>query len=308
MAIQKEIWAAQIAEQLFPKGAWANKSIDDSAFVENKRVHLAQAGGLPTVVRNRIYTGAPVAASLRVDTDIDYDVDEYTTNPITIPNIEETEVNYGKRQSVLSSHVKVLNLQIENWLQTQWAPSLAANIIRTTGGAAPAQVVGATGNRKRLTVDDFLKLKSLFDDMDIDDMGRQALIPSFMLNDFVAENKQLLLNLTVGGDAIFSNNTLNKIFGFEIQTRGKKNILTYNNVALPVVRTPDDTLTALPSANAAVLAWHPDFVRRAKGGVKVFEKKEDPQYYGDVFSALARAGGRKWYNDQTGVAAIVEAA
>lgn len=304
MAIQREIWAADIAEKLFPKDSWLVKSVDDTAFVEGKRVHLAQAGALPTVVRNRVYTGAPVAASLRTDSDADYMIDEYTTNPITIPDIEQTEVNYNKRQSVLSAHVKVLNLSMANWMQYHWAPTLAANILRTTGTAAPAQAVGATGNRKRVTVEDWLKMKGLFDDMDIDDMSREALVPSFMLNDFIADNKQLLLNLNQSGDAIFTDGNLRKIFGFNINTRGKKNILTFNNAALPVAITPDTAAAA--TNNAAILCWHPDYVRRAKGAVKVFENKQDPQYYGDVFSALARGGGKKWYDDQTGVAALVE--
>jgi hypothetical protein len=304
MPIQKEIWAADIAEKLFPENSFVMESVDDTAFVDNRKVHLAQAGALPVVVRNRVYTGAPVQSGLRVDTDAEYQIDEYTTNPITIPDIESIEVNYNKRQSVLKGHIDSLNLSVANWMQYHWSASLAANILRTTGTAAPAQVVGATGNRKAVTIDDFLKLKGLFDDMDVDDMNRQALLPSFMLNDFIATNKTLLMNLNLSGDAIFKDGTLRNIFGFNVRTRGKKNILTYTNAALPVVRQPDEA--ALGAANAAILAWHPSYVRRAKGAVKTFEKLQDPNMYGDVFSALARAGGKKWYDDQTGVAAIIE--
>jgi hypothetical protein len=265
---------------------------------------LAQAGALPTVQKNRVYNGAPATAGLRLDTDADYEIDEFTTDPITVPNIETVEVNYNKRQSVLMGHTKALNLSIANWMQYAWSPTNAANIIRTTGTASPAQVIGATGNRKGLSVEDFLKLKSLFDDMDVDDTNRQALVPSFMLNEFIANNKQLLLNLNVQGDAIFTNGNLQNIFGFHIITRGKKNILTFDNAANPVRRTPG--AAALGNANAGLLAWHPDYVRRAKGAVQVFSDLQNPLYYGDVFSALARAGGKKWYDDQTGVAAIVE--
>lgn len=305
MAIQKEIWAADIAERLFPNDSWMQHSTDDSAFVENRRVHLAQSGALPTVEVNRVYTGAQVVAQLRVDTDADYTIDEHTTTPVTIPDIEITEVNYNKRQSVIGSHAKVLNLSIANRMQYSWAPTLAANLIRTTGTAAPAQVIGATGNRKPATIEDFLKLKGIFDDMDVDEMDRHALVPSFMLNDFIANNKTLLTNLNLSGDAIFANGNLKTIFGFAIHTRGKKNILTYDGGANPAPRIPG--AAALATANAAILAWSPEYVRRALGAVKVFESNQNPFLYGDGFSALARAGGKKWYDDQTGVVALVEA-
>ncbi|QQR95608.1 MAG: hypothetical protein IPJ93_02385 [Bacteroidota bacterium] len=39
-----------------------------------------------------------------------------------------------------------------------------------------------------------------------------------------------------------------------------------------------------------------------------FESLADPQYYGDIYSALVRMGGRKRRNDAKGIIGIIQAA
>ena len=57
---------------------------------------------------------------------------------------------------------------------------------------------------------------------------------------------------------------------------------------------------------AAVLCWHKNSVENALGQVKFFEDEGNPQYYGDIYSALVRMGGRIRREDQKGVVAIVQ--
>ena len=59
---------------------------------------------------------------------------------------------------------------------------------------------------------------------------------------------------------------------------------------------------------AAALAWHDQSVCRALGEVKVFEQEKAPDYYGDLYSFLVRAGGRIMRSDNAGVMALVGAA
>lgn len=304
MAIQKEVWQADIKEKLFPDDSFVAQSDDESVFADNKTVHLAIAGANPNTVRNR--TVVPALVTRRTDADNSYDLDEFTSDPTLIRDIEEVEVNYNKRQSVLGSHTKKLNLDVANWMQYHWAPTLAANMIRTTGSARAAigDAFGATGNRKKLALAEIFKLSVLFDDMDLPADGRQLLLPAAMYNDLVEANWATLLQLQAEGSAILKDGSLMSLHGFKVWKRGKNNLLTYTNAGTPVVRTPD--AAALTSVNVAALAWHRDFVARAKGEVKVFENIDDATMYGSIFSALVRAGGRKQYLDQTGVAAIIE--
>lgn len=306
MAIQKEIWAADIKEKLFPVDSWMLKSQDDSVFSDGKKVHRAVAGTLSGSVRNR--QTVPAQIQRRTDADTEYQLDEFTTDPTLIQDIEEVEVNYQKRQSVLLQHTRQLNLDVANWMQYNWGPSGAANIIRTTGAdrSAIASEFGATGTRKRLIVDQIFTLATLFDDMEVPEENRQLLLPSAMYNDLVQDNWQVLLRLQAEGKAALVKGEVMNLFGFALTKRGKKNLLTFTNAGTPVKREPGSA--ALTSANAGALAWHPDFVTRAKGEVKVFENIDDATTYGSVFSALARAGGRALYPDGTGVAAIVEQA
>ena len=302
MAIQKEIWAADIAEKLFPDNSYIAQAVNQDMWVDGKTVHLPNAGAVPEVLRNR--SSLPATATNRTDTINDYDIDEFTSTPNVITDIEEIETSYAKRTSILTSHSNELNKQIANWMGYKWAPTAAANFLRTTGSARVANVVGATGNRKMLAVGDIVKLRALFDDMDIPADNRNLLLPSHMYNDLLATEWQYLLSLDKAGKAKLDNGNITMLFGFNIWTRGKNNILTYTNAATPVPRTPD--ASALTTANAAALAWHKDFVGRAKGDIKIYANEDDPTWYGSIFSAMVRAGGKPIYSDATGVAAIIE--
>lgn len=306
MAIQKEIWAADIKEKLFPDNSFVMLSQDDSAFSDGKKVHRAIAGDVDKSTRNRSVVPAPIKR--RTDIDSEYDLDEFTTDPMLIQDIEEVEVNYNKRQSVLSQHTRRLNLDIANWMQYNWAPSLAATFVRTSGANrnAIADSFGATGTRKKITIADIIAAVTLLDDMETPEDGRTMLLPSAMYNDLMNDNWQHIVNLQAEGKAVLSNGNLMSLFGLKLLKRGKKNLLTYTNAATPVARNPD--AANLTTANAAALIWHPDFVTRAKGDVKVFENIDDATLYGSAFSALARAGGRQLYNDGSGVVALIEAA
>lgn len=303
MAIQNQVWTRDIKEKLFPKNSFMVRGINDDAWVNNKTVNLAESGILPAVERNR--STLPATRVQRTDGSPNYDLHEHTTTPSLIRDIEETETNYNKRQSVVMSHSKVLNNDIANWIAYYWGATQSENIIRTSGDNRDAVVEGANGTRKQLTLDEIFKAKSLADDMDLPEDGRCILLPSYMYNDLIM-NKEKLLEIEISGQARIENGVIRKILGFDIYKRGKKNLLTYSNAATPVKREP--TANTLTTANAAAIFWHEDFVRRAMGAVKVFANIDEADWYGSTFSALARAGGRTAYSDETGIGAIVESA
>ncbi len=302
MAIQKQVWVRDVAEKLFPPNTFMMEAINDDSLVENKTVNLNEAGAEPTVVENR--SSFPATATGRTDTSPNYDLIEFTSDPSLIRDIEQIEVNYDKRQSVLRQHIEALNKKIANRLLYQWSPTQAANILRTTGADRPAQVTGATGVRKMCKVEDFVDVVALFDDMDVPEEGRVVCMPSFMYNDLVKLEWKTLLSLQTTGKARIEGGMLNSLMGFKIFKRGKKNLASYTNAGTPAPRLPD--AGALTTANAGAIFWHPDFVRRAKGEVKVYADIDKPEYYGSIFSTMARANGRKRYTDETGVVALVE--
>lgn len=302
MAIQHEIWIADIVEKLFPKNDFMMQSVDDSAWVNFKTVHRPNAGALPEVQRNRTVFPAPLVK--RTDVDNSYLISEFTSTPSLIQDIEETETNYGKRQSVTTTHGQEINKQIANWMAYFWGATSSAVMQRTTGAARAANTPGATGNRKIFTLNDLLKIRQMFDDQDLSEEGRNILLPSHFYNDLIENEKDIMLSKDFRNDASIKDGVIEKLMGFKIYKRGRKNVLRYTNDGTPVLITPDTAAAA--TDNAGALVWHKDCVARAQGAVKVFEDTDKPEYYGSVFSALARAGGQKLFADGTGVAAIIE--
>jgi hypothetical protein len=305
MPIQTEVWAADIAANIFPKDSWVSKSISDDSWVENKTVHLPQSGAAPSVVKDR--ATVPAVAVPRTDVLLDYNINEFTTDPSLIRDVDAIEVSYDKRSSVLSDHIKEINKRVSNELQFKWAPGAAANIIRTSGALRPANTPGATTSRKTLTIADVINAANILDDMDIErDNMRCLLLPAHMYNDLMAVNYTSLLQLQTTGEAMLKDGKLMNLHGFTIYIRGKLNVLRYNASATPVVIDP--TTAGAATDNAAALVWHSDYVRRAKGSVKVYYDEDKPEYYGSIFSAMARCGGSKKYSSSNGVVAIVETA
>lgn len=306
MALQTEIWATDIAENIYPSNSFLNQSIDDSPFMKNKKVHLPQSGSAPSVEVNR--TDLPAAITKRADTDLEYNVDEYTTSPVLIEHTEEIEVSYPMRQSILFDHVEQIRTKVAENMLIKWAATGGsnANIVRTTGTGRSPLGAGQTSNRKALTLDDMISVRRIFTGMDIPEDGRILVIDGNLYSDLLKITEFKTLEQL--GSKVISDGAIGRIMGFDVFIRSS--VLRYDNESTPVVK-------AYGSANAATdnlgaLAFHKNFVRSAygngeNGGVLIFDQQKAPQYYGDIFSALVRAGGQKRYTNERGVVSIVEA-
>ena len=98
MALQVEIWVKSIIEGLFANNTFAARSVDHSEFVNEKTVHVPNAGAAPNVEKNR--TVFPANVTERKDVDLIYQMDEFTVDPVRIPHAEQVELSYNKRESV----------------------------------------------------------------------------------------------------------------------------------------------------------------------------------------------------------------
>lgn len=304
-SITPEVWAKDIAETLYPDSSFFLSSRDDSEFLEGNKVHLPQSGTKPNVEKNR--TVLPAVAAKRTDTDVDYTIHEFTTDPVILQRTEEIEASYAKRASLLFDHVESLREEIAGMFLEQWAPSLATNFARTTGSTRSAYKSGQTGNRKAVAKNDLIELNRLMNRMDVPQEGRILLIDSDLFADVLKVDE--FVSLEKIGSAGLVKGAVGRLLNFNVMVRSS--VLEFDNTGTPVVKAQGSSTAA--ADNLAALAWHPSFVRRCLGtegnsGIEVFEKNKDPQFYGDVFSALVRAGGRKARTDQKGVLALIETA
>ncbi|GAA4465193.1 hypothetical protein GCM10023093_16930 [Nemorincola caseinilytica] len=300
MAIQREIWQSHIEGNLFKNNEFLLASTDASHHVLNGHmVHIPQAGAVPGVEKDRL--SLPATVTQRTDVDITYTLSEYTTDPILIPNAESYELSYSKRESVLGESQAALRERIAEGLLREWAPSMAARIIRTSGTDIDAHLDGTIGTRKRFLAKDLKTAQLTMNKQNIPMEGRYALMSADMF-------EQLTNDITVAEYPDFGtaydvkNGVLGRLFGFNIMLRSS--VLVYSDDATPVASAYGAAVA--DTDNDAVLCWQEHCVERALGTVDFFERLKDPTYYGDVYSIAVRMGGRKRRNDQKGTLVIVQ--
>lgn len=295
MALNKEIWIDSIVGNLFADNTFLARSINHSAFVNNKTVHVPNAGSAPEVTKNR--STYPAEAGARADYDLSYNLAEFSTAPFYVTNVEETELSYDKRESIVSACRGALQEAVAADVLKSWTPASFAKVA-TTGSAVAAHLASQTGTRKAVTVADILAVKKEFDKANLPQDGRCLLLDYEMYSELLGALTESQANAFLA-TADAAKGIVGKIYGFDVYQRGE------------VLRT-NAAGTALATTNAATdqaaaIAWHKDCVSVAQGETELFEREKDPLYYGDVVSALVRAGGSYTRNDKKGVVLLVQA-
>ena len=303
MAVQKEIWERDILNNLFKDNEFAKRAFNADIYVlEGKVVHIPVAGNPSNIVKNR--TVFPAVAVKRSDADITYSIDTYYTDPRHVERIETYELSYDKRQSVLGEDQSAIIDAAMDGLLFRWAPG-AGNVVLTTGAATAATATGATGNRKLFTKAVFSAIKLSMDKAKIGKTNRVGLLTADhhqqLLDSFSDVEKT---NFNQLADA--KNGIIGRYLGIDIMMRST--VQRYRKVG--GIWTPVDEQDAAFGASdqtadsAASLFYQDQSVERAVGTVEMFDRTNDPLYYGDVYSFILRLGGR--IRRATGVFAVVE--
>jgi hypothetical protein len=300
MALQKEIWINSIIENLFPDNTFAVRSVNHSAFADNKTIHVPNAGALPAVSKTRPFAaGANLTAGAeRTDIDLSYDMEIYYIGPVVIPNAESIELSYAKRESVLVGVKTALQQAALGDLIYKWVPT-SGTTLATTGANVAPHIASATGNRKSLTKADIRALRTQFDKWDCPQEGRCLLIDADMYG-------QLLGNLTEAEANAFlacanaQTGVIGKLYSFDIYIRSQ--------VAKAAAGGAIKLWSAAAAAtdSAAGLAWCESMVSRSNGDVNIYDNAADALAFGDVLSGDLRAGGKHMRNDKKGVVLLYQ--
>jgi hypothetical protein len=295
-----EVWKKYIIEKFRKDNAFMFKSKDDSANVLGGAVvHIPQAGADPAIVKNR--SSFPATAVRRNDNDVTYVLDTYSTDPTHITWAEVQDISYAKLDSILGNQTRALGETVADDLLIKWSPA-GAQLLATTGGPTAlttAGIGGQTGTRKLFHQKDLIKAMVAMNTTNTPKNGRVALIDDNMFDGFYDSLTDSQMN-AFQQFADNKNGVVGRLHGFDIMTRSS--VLAY---------AAGNTVKALGSAlaatdNLASLCWHPDTVCRAQGTMKPFQNADDALYYGDIYSAMVRMGGRKERADNLGVIAIVQ--
>lgn len=303
MALQTEIWATDIQENLYPMNPFMQRAADHSAWVSHLTVHLPQAGNVPTVYKNN--TSLPLSITDRTDADLTYSLNNYKAEPILIANLEELQISYDKRASVMYNYYQQIGKVVANQTLYAWAPSGASRITRTTGSAvATALAPSATGNRNAITLADIAALKAILDRDNVPAEGRILVMPSDIYNN------QLLAISNIQAFYAYNRPTLQDgkaptIFGFEVVVR--PSVVVYDSSAvLKSIGDNGDPSTPATGDNLGVIAYHPAFVAKALGSINVYANENRAEYYGSIFSAEVQHGASPLRTNYVGVAALIQ--
>ncbi len=306
LGVVLETWAPYIMTRFWKDNAFLRNVYDDSQFVQYGRiVHIPQPGSKPNVVINR--ANFPGVAVRRADTDTLYALDEATTDPTHIPNIDAIQLSYNKADSILGDHMGVMDETIADIMLQKWAAN--ATIYRTTGetivnGNKTTLSVGPVdggqvGNRLAFTHRDLKNLMTKFNTTNVPKNDRFVLIDDNMFDAFYDTlGETNAKDFSRFMDA--QNGVIGKLHSFSIMTRSS--VMASDNA---------DAIKALGSAmadsdNLVSLAWQKNSIAFALGDKKLFQDLNNPLYYGDIHSALVMFGGRVRRADGLGIFKIIQ--
>ena len=303
MSVEVEVWANYIIERFWKDNQFmAHAFSDDDKVLAGKIVHIPQPGARPTVVKNRsVYPGTAVH---RADTDILYALNEYTTDPTHITNIDKVELSYDKINSVYGDHAGYLAQDVADDAIVTWLSTLPQTSILKTSGANTSVILdGATGTRKVMLHNDLKKAQLKMNKQNVPQEDRYALVSADMLDQLTSSLNETQFNAF---SQYFNAQTgvLGKLYGFNIMMRSSVATFDLDGGGNLVVNPFGSEIGN--DTKDVTFCWQQNAIARALGEVKFFENPDRVEYYGDIYSALLRFGGRRRRADDYGVVAIVQ--
>ena len=298
MALQTQVWLKTLQENFFPDDSFVAKSENDSQYVENKTVHVPNAGKPSGVKVNR--RSLPAQIQERTDNELTYDIDELTTDPIRISHADSVELSYDKRSSILKNDKEELQRIASELILRSWAKGAdAAHPILTDGGERDAHTEQGTGKRKKMTASVVHQVAMRMDKQNLAKTGRYLILDTDMYGD-------LLDSLTEAGRFAFlasanvAKGTVGQLYGIDIFSRSEALRLKANGEIIAETNGGEATEVA------AGFAWQSGCVSHAFGEAKMFSSLDDPTYYSDIYSFLMRVGGSHRRYDKKGVFLVAE--
>ena len=298
MALEIEVWHGTIQEKLLKDNAFLTQvsDVSEDYIINGTIVHIPQAGEPSAVVKNRSVFPAPIAR--RTDSEILYKIDEYTTNPIWIHDAEKKELSYDKRLSVLSQDVSNLSQNVAEGMLTNFVVSpvgtnavLPASRILPTSGASVVTALaglGSTGNRKAYSLTDLQILKAAHIKENSWEEGNMnvLLTADASTQMFPVDSAITATYMASVTEAERRLGIMFKCQGFNIFVRSSAYVVAGDNS----IKAFGAAVVATDSE--AIISWNKNSLEKAIGKTQAFEDLGNPVYYGDIYSFLARMGGR----------------
>jgi hypothetical protein len=297
MAIQRELWAEMIAEELRAKiDPLKMFAMDLSEYAQGTTIHVPVAGAT-TILKNNI--SWPMDVSERTDTVVDITLNTYHWSPIRITQADKVQLSYDKMASLYNSLNGGLGerllveslISMTHYTATKW--------VATTGAAYVAHAPGATGNRKGLTGADLRAAAGILDKQKVPIAERYLVVDSIMF-------WQLVDDLSYNADRVDVINGLPSIttplYGFTVVSVPQ--VVYFTNGG--VIRDYGNAGTTTDFA--AALAIQKSCVGFGMSDVETFVDEGNPLYQGDILSGWVLHGAKYLRTGKEGVVPIIQVA
>lgn len=260
--LQKEVWIAGIQENPIPNTSFVFASTDKSEYVENNKLHLAEAGIEPDVYEN-YFEGNENDLPLQAITDIPNEVvlKTYSTARTRHRDLQEVELSYNKRMSVINRHKTSLSKNIGVRAAFAWSPNANNDFNKIMNLDANASIIDA-----------IIDMEAFYNGLDIYD-GMNICLTADHMAQIKKENKNLYKE-------ILSTNTM---YGFKVFRYNKNALYTSAGVKKPfgAVKENGDKVCSF--------TWVTDEVFRCFGDTEVYETLRSAASQSDEISFAQRA-------------------
>lgn len=262
--LQKEVWIGDIKEQPIPDSSFVMESTDMSQHVENNKLNLAEAGIEPGVHED-YFVGNENELPTATIADIPSEVvlRTYSTEQTRHRGLQDMELAYDKRKSVVNRHKNALVKKIADRAAHAWSP-IADNQFN--------KIITLGANDS--VIDALLELEAFYMDLDLTENLNICLTSDHMKR-IKKENKTLYKEMRANKKDIF--------YGFKIHHTSRSPLYTSEGAKKPF----GSTFAA--GDKKASFGWCKDEVFRCFGDTEVFETLSHSGLQADIISFAQRA-------------------
>lgn len=257
----KEMWIAGIQENPIPNNSFVFASTDKSEYVDNNKLHLAEAGIEPAVHED-YFNGSEDDLPLATIADIPNEVvlKTYSTERTRHRKLQEVELAYNKRMSVIERHKTSLAKNLGVRAAFAWTPAVTNTYNKVT-------TLGAGS-----IIDAVIDLAAFYEALDVYD-DRQICFTAEHMAKIRKENKVLYKEIMKGED----------LYGFKVHRYNKTPLFTSLGVKKPFgsVKEAGDL--------QASFAWVSTETFRCFGDTEMYETLASAASQADEISFAQRA-------------------
>ena len=262
VGLQTEVWIAGIKENPIPNNSFVYQSVDLSQYVEHNKLHLAEAGVEPTVHEDYFATANnPLPVANIEDIANEVVLHTYSTEQTLHRDLQEIELSYDKRSSVIKRHRVSLGKNIGKHAAYAWAPKQDDAWNKVLNLSSSDSVIDA-----------IIDLKQFMEENDILEGVNICFTPGHFAR-IRKEDKRLYKDIL----------NEKQMYGIKVFQYSQNPLYTSAGVKKPFGATKDNT------DKRASFMWVTDEVFRCFGDVEMYATLRDSGLQADTLSFAQRA-------------------